>query len=62
MSEIVTIEQAMRWCRERGIAIDLVEGKARLFFRGCLLMEGVTLQEAVVKVKRYSRVAFFAER
>lgn len=58
MSEIITNEQAAQWCRARDITIDLaLDGKARLFFQGNLLMEGETLQEAVAKAIRYSRAA-----
>lgn len=57
MSEITTDEQAMQWCRERGISVNTVEvpGKVRLYFQDDLLMEGDTLREAVAKVMQYSR-------
>jgi hypothetical protein len=46
----------MLWCEARDITIDIaLDGKARLFFQGNLLMEGETLQEAVAKTIRYSR-------
>ncbi len=57
MSEVVTSEQAIQWCRDHRVSVNYIEvpDKVRLYFKGDLLMEGDTLRDAVDKVKRYSR-------